>query len=193
MIELSLHILDIAENSTRAGAGKIEIDIDEDQDHDRLSLSIKDDGKGMDKNTLQNALDPFFTTKKVRQVGLGLPLLAEAARSARGHFSVLSKENKGTVVQADFQFSHIDRQPLGNMADTITALITGNPDVNFIYRHQCRDRHFTFDTRQIKKEIDDVPINHLDVLQFIRQHIEEGLREIGSEAEYPKSEKKEEG
>jgi len=193
MIELSLHILDIAENATRAGAGLVEIAVDEDGTHDRLSLEIRDDGRGMDAPTLAKALDPFFTTKTVRQVGLGLPLLAEAARVAGGHFSVDSKENEGTVVKVDFQRSHIDRQPLGNIADTVTTLITGNPDIDFIYRHRCGDRRFCLDTRQIKKEIDGLPINHLDVLQFIRRYLAERLEEIGSEALYTKSEKKEEG
>ncbi len=192
MIELSLHILDIAENATRAGAAAVEISIDEAPAEDRLVIEIKDDGKGMDKSTLAKALDPFFTTKGVRKVGLGLPLLEEAARTAGGRFSVASRENEGTVVTAEFRFSHIDRQPLGQMADTVTALITGNPGIDFFYRHRGPKGLFLLDTKEIKKEIDGLPINHLDVLQFIRQYMEEGLREIGSEAQHTNSEQKEE-
>ena len=182
MLELSLHVLDIAENSTRAGAKEVLISIKEDPNSDMLSLEVKDNGRGMNEEARMKALDPFFTTKKVRRVGLGLPMLAQAAERTGGRLILESEEGSGTRVVAEFRLGHLDRQPLGDIASTMVALIAGNADVDFVYRHQKGDRSFTLDTREIKEQIEDVPIGHVQVLQFIRKHIEEGLREIGAEA-----------
>ena len=182
MLELSLHILDVVENSTRAGAKTVNIDIIEDTTRDILSLEIRDNGSGMSEDVLKKAMDPFFTTKTVRNVGLGLPMLAQAAERTNGKFIIESKGGEGTRVAVEFKLSHIDRQPLGDIASTLVTLIAGNTDVDFIYRHKHNDREYILDTRDVKKEIDDVPINHVEVLNFIRDHIEEGLKEIGAEA-----------
>ncbi len=179
MLELSLHILDIAENSTRAGAKTVWIDIVEDQEKDRLTIEIRDDGEGMDQETLRKALDPFFTSKKVRRVGLGLPMLAEAAGRTGGRFEIKSTVGAGTQVRVEFRHSHIDRQPLGDIPGTFMALIAGNPQVNFEYRHRKGSGIFVLDTAEIRKELDGVPINHTDVLHFLRNMIREGLEEIG--------------
>jgi hypothetical protein len=181
MLELSLHILDIAENSIRAGAKLLQIIVTEDSASDVLTIQLIDDGAGMTVEELERVLDPFYTTKKVRRFGLGLPMLSNAAGTTGGSFDISSKPNIGTTVTAVFQRSHIDRQPLGNITDTLITLIAGKPDMDFLYRHNVDGRNFEFDTRIIKKEIDDVPINHVDVLRFIRQHIEEGLEDIGAE------------
>jgi len=180
MLELSLHILDIAENSTRAGAKTVSIDITEDEAKDRLIIEIKDDGEGMDPETLKKALDPFFTSKKVRRVGLGLPMLAEAAERTGGRFEIESAVSAGTRVRVEFRHSHIDRQPLGDIPGTFMTLIAGNPDVNFEYRYQKGSETFVVDTAEIRKELDGVPINHTEVLNFLRDRIREGLEEIGA-------------
>ena len=182
MLELSLHILDIVENSTRAGAKTVYITITEDTTRDILTLEIQDDGSGMSEDILKKVMDPFFTTKKVRNIGLGLPMLAQAAERTDGKFIIESKGGEGTRVAAEFKLDHIDRQPLGDIASTLVTLIAGNTDVDFIYRHQHNDRKYILDTRDVKREIDDVPINHVEVLNFIRGHIQEGLKEIGMEA-----------
>ena len=182
MLEISLHILDIVENSTRAGAKTVSIDIIEDTARDILSLEIRDDGSGMTEDILKKVIDPFFTTKTVRNVGLGLPMLAQAAERAEGRFIIESKGGEGTRVAADFKLSHIDRQPLGDIAGTLVTLIAGNEDIDLIYRHEHNGKIYIFDTREIKKEIEDIPINHVAVLNFIRNHIIEGLKEIGAEA-----------
>ncbi len=179
MLELSLHILDIVENSTRAGAKNVTIDVTEDEEADRFTLEIGDDGKGMDPETLKKALDPFYTSKKVRRVGLGLPMLAEAAERTGGFFQIASKAGEGTRVLAVFGYSHIDRQPLGDIAGTLTALVTGNPDVNMVYRHRKNGRFFVLDTAEVKRELGDVPINHVAVLGFLREEIRKGLENIG--------------
>lgn len=185
MLELALHILDIAENSVRAGAKTVWIDITENRREDRLRIKIRDDGSGMDPETLKRAMDPFYTSKKVRKVGLGLPMLAEAAERAGGGFTIESTEGVGTRVEVSFRLGHIDRQPLGDLAGALIALIVGNAGVDFICRHDCDGEVFTLDTREIRNEIDDIPMNHPEVLKFIRQHIMEGLSGIGTEANSP--------
>ncbi len=182
MLELSLHILDIVENSTRAGAKRVHIDIMEDTKRDLLSIEILDNGSGMSEDVLKKAMDPFFTTKTVRNVGLGLPMLSHAAEKTGGTFIIESKGEEGTRVLAEFKLSHIDRQPIGNMASTMVTLVVGNPDVDFIYRHRHNDREYILDTRVIKKEMGDLPLEHVKVLAFIREHVERGLKNIGTEA-----------
>ncbi|MCX5820288.1 MAG: ATP-binding protein [Deltaproteobacteria bacterium] len=182
MLELALHILDIAENSVRAGAKTVVIDITEDRMRDRLEIEIRDDGAGMNEATLKKAMDPFYTSKKVRRVGLGLPLLKEAAIRAGGSFTIDSQEGSGTRVSVGFRLSHIDRQPLGDLTGAFMVLIAGNADVDFVCRHECEGRVFTLDTREIRKEIGDIPLNHMEVLKFIRRYMMEGFNEIGTEA-----------
>ncbi len=182
MLTLANHILDIVENSTRAGAKLVEISIIEDAAADLLHLVIQDDGHGMNQEMQKKVLDPFYTTKTVRRVGLGLPLLKEAAERAEGTFLLNSVENQGTTVTATFKLHHLDRQPLGAIKSTILILIISNSEVDFFYKHRHNDRQFELDTREIRKEIEDIPINHPDIIEYIRGVVEEGLKEIGSEA-----------
>jgi hypothetical protein len=182
MLTLADHILDITENSVRAGAKLIEISIDEDSGQELLTLEIKDDGRGMNQDVLQKVLDPFYTTKTVRRVGLGLPLLRDAAERAGGKFQINSQENSGTTVRATFGLHHLDRQPLGAIINIIIILIISNSNVDFFYKHRHNDRRFEVDTREIRKEIEEIPLNHPDVIKYIRGVIEEGLREIEPEA-----------
>jgi hypothetical protein len=182
MLELSDHILDIAENSVRAGAKIIEIFVEEDSESDLLKIGISDDGCGIKQEEIEKVLDPFYTTKTVRRVGLGLPLLAGAAEAAGGRMSIESAEGKGTRLTVTFQIGHLDRQPMGDINKTLVALIAGNSDVDFYYKHICDKRLFELDTRLIRKEIEDVPINHPEVLKYIRSVIEEGLSIIKSKA-----------
>jgi anti-sigma regulatory factor (Ser/Thr protein kinase) len=182
MLELSLHILDITENAVRAQAQTVRITLTEEPEKDRLMLEICDDGKGMSEDELKRALDPFYTTKKVRRVGLGLPMLAQAAENTGGCLEIESEPGKGTTVTVVFRLRHIDRQPLGNMPGTLVTLIMGNPDIHFVYRHRRGRDVYVLDTDDIKREIGDVPLTHVEVLKFIRKDIEEGLKEINAEA-----------
>jgi anti-sigma regulatory factor (Ser/Thr protein kinase) len=179
MIEIALHVLDIAQNSTRAGARLIEITIEEDTAADLLSLEITDDGRGMDGAELKKALDPFYTTKKVRRVGLGLPMLVEAAERTGGSFEIESTVGRGTRVRATFGLSHVDRQPLGDMALTMISLIAGDPGADFVYTHRRDGQEFRFDTRDVKRELEDVPIHHAQVLTLIRSDITDRINELG--------------
>lgn len=182
MLTLADHILDIAENSVRAAATLIEISIEEDSQNDLLTIEIKDNGVGMSPDVLHKVMDPFYTTKTVRRVGLGLPLLRDAAYRAGGTFHLESQENSGTTVKATFGFHHLDRQPLGAIINTIIILIISNSQVDFFYKHRHNDRRFGMDTREIRREIEDVPINHPEIIKYIRGVLEEGLREIEPEA-----------
>ena len=181
LLELSHHILDIAENATRAGSKTVRITLTEDTHSDRLTLEVADDGRGMSAEERGRALDPFFTTKKVRRVGLGLPMLADAAQRTGGTFTLDSAPGRGTRLEASFGLCHLDRQPLGDVAASLVSLIAGNPDVDFVYRHRHDAAEYVLDTREIRQELDGVPMSHRDVLKLIRDNIVEGLEEIGSE------------
>lgn len=131
-----MHILDIVENSIAVSASKVEVTVIEDMKEDLLSVVIKDNGQGMSEKRLEKALDPFFTTKSVRRVGLGLPLLAQAARESGGEIEIVSKVGQGTRVRATFQHSHPDRKPLGDIPETMRVLRASHPDIEFVYKHQ---------------------------------------------------------
>ena len=171
MEDLSLHILDIAENSVAAKADRIEIRIVEDKEKDWLSIEIIDNGTGMDKDTIKKALDPFYTSKTVRRVGLGLSLLSESAKAANGKLTIESEKGKGTRVRAEFQFSHIDRKPLGDIDQTIITLVMGNPDIDFFYEIKKNNHTHRVDTRTIKTELKEIPIHSLDGIKLFREKL----------------------
>ena len=168
MEELSLHILDIVENSIRAGAEHIAISLEESSKADRVVLTITDDGKGMTKEQIEHANDPFTTTKKGKHVGLGIPLLEQAATQASGELTITKAPKKGLIVRATFRYGHIDRQPLGDMRTTMLTLITSYPDKDFYYRHKTDTNEFTFDTKEIKSQLDGIDITNPEVIKTLR-------------------------
>ena len=135
MQDISLHILDIVENSFAAGCTRIRIGILEDIPHDRLVVEIEDNGNGMDGDTLKLARDPFFTSKSGKKVGLGIPLLAQASREGGGTFAIESKKNEGTSIQATFVLSHPDTKPLGDVEGTVRMMQLTHPDIDFDYNY----------------------------------------------------------
>lgn len=175
MEDLSLHILDIAENSIAAGAKSLEISIREDASEDMLTIEIVDDGKGMSADELRKACNPFYTTRTTRKIGLGLALLDEAARAANGQMKIHSEPGTGTSVSATFQLSNIDRKPLGDIAETLVALITRTPEADIKYTHQRDGWKFVFDTRDVREILGELPINSPSPLAFIRKYISEHL------------------
>jgi len=146
MEDLSLHILDIAENAMRAGGKRLVIEIIENEGDDRLTIRIEDDGRGMDAQTLKEATNPFFTTKGGKKVGLGLSLFAQAARQTGGELTIESSEGVGTEVIAVFRPSHPDMKPIGDIAETMAILIAGNPAVRFVFDHKTAESHYHFDS-----------------------------------------------
>jgi len=178
--DLSLHVLDIAENSIRAGATVIEILIDEDIKNNLLSIKIKDNGRGINKKDLTKVLDPFYTTKKSKRIGLGLALLAQSAQEAMGKFNIVSKPGRGTNVRATFVYDHIDRKPLGDTGETVMALIGTHANrIDIVYTHKVNDRGFKIDTRSIKSVLDGVPIKNHKVMGFLRHKLQGELKKLG--------------
>ncbi len=178
MRELSLHILDIAQNSIVAEADEIRIAIIEDYINDRLAICIKDDGRGMDQETVKKVIDPFYTTRTTRKVGLGIPMFKQAAELCEGSFSITSSPGVGTDIVAEFRYSHIDRMPLGNMSDTLITIINSSAKIDLMYTHKIGNEKFTLSTKEIKKTLGELPINNLDVLIWLRDYIKENLTEM---------------
>ncbi len=175
MEDISLHILDIAENSVASGASLITISIDDKPAEDSFLITIEDNGRGMTREFAMNVLDPFSTTRTTRKVGLGLSFLAQSARETGGDVRIESVPDRGTVVSASFRPSHIDMKPLGNIADTIITLIAGNPGTHFVFSYRRDSRTYQLDTREICAALEGVPINAAQVLSAVRGDLMEGL------------------
>ncbi|MEW6350246.1 MAG: ATP-binding protein [Thermodesulfobacteriota bacterium] len=182
MEDISLHILDVAENGITAGASLIKIAIEEDTREDLLKIRVEDNGKGMDEEFLAKVLDPFVTTRTTRKVGLGLSLFRQSAQEAEGDLYVESRTGKGTTVSVIMSHSHIDRKPMGNMAETLVTLIEGNPDVDFAYSHVRDGRQYDLDTRTIRAELEEIPLNDPQVIGLIRDDIVTGIAELDAQA-----------
>jgi len=178
VLELSLHILDVLENAVEAGATRVGLRIEEDLEADRLTIEIIDNGKGMDEETLARVLDPFFTTRRTRHVGLGLPLFAAAAERCNGALHVESQVGQGMRVVVTFQHSHIDRAPLGDVKGTLLAfLMTGRP-IDLHYVHRMDGRTFEFDTAELRAELGDMPLTLPAVRRWLGEFIGEGEGEL---------------
>ena len=180
MLELSLHILDIVNNSIKANATRIEIEIVEDIVSNLLSISISDNGCGMDEEFLKNVTDPFKTTRLTRKVGMGLSLFQAAAEATGGELRIASEKNVGTKVVATFTHDHIDRQPIGDIKETIISMMFGNESIDYIYHHIKNGKEFIFDTTEIKDILGDFSLKNSEVISWIKGYIEEGLNKINS-------------
>lgn len=178
MNELSLHILDIVQNSLKANAKLVEIIINEDTVQDLYTITIIDDGHGMDELTLSEVADPFFTTRTTRKVGMGVSLFKMACEMAEGSFKIESEVNKGTTIIATFKNSHIDRAPLGDIEETISILILNEKQIDIYYKHTVNQNDYVFDTREIKKVLDGIPFTNYDVMLWIKNNIKDGIDNI---------------
>ena len=179
MKDLSLHILDIVQNSIRAGAKLIGIEICELPEEDQLSICITDDGSGMDREQVQRAIDPFYTSRTTRKVGLGLSLFKQNAEMTGGSFTIESELGKGTKVTTNFGLKHLDRPIIGDLAGTLLLIISdAQSKSDYVFKHQTPDGTFEFDTRQIRQMLENVPINHPEVRSFLKEMIQENLEQI---------------
>jgi hypothetical protein len=176
--ELSLHILDIVENSIEAGATKIEIQINESTARNELTIAVTDNGRGMDQETLKRVSDPFFTTRTTRHVGLGIPLLKAAAERCNGRLLITSQPGQGTRVMAEFECNHIDRAPLGDMRSTLLSVILSNKHCAIQYLHRVDAREFAFDTQEMRQLLGDVPLDHPRVREWLDDFLAEGYHEL---------------
>lgn len=178
MRELSLNVLDIAQNSISAGASLIEIEITASSKKNELTIGIFDNGKGMTSAQLQNVQDPFFTTRTTRKVGMGIPLFKLAAEQTGGYLNIESEVGKGTRVTAFFKTDSIDFTPLGDIESTIIMLITMNTDRNFIYRLTVDEKNFTLSTIELNDILGGVPLNEPSVMQWIKEYLHEQTQTI---------------
>ena len=177
MKELSLNILDIAENSVRAGANLTSITINEDDEV--IKVTISDDGCGMTEEVLRNVTDPFCTTRTTRKVGLGIPLLKLAAEQTGGEVTIVSRheseypDTHGTTTSATFFKNHIDMTPLGDISATVVTLIQCNPHIDFLFTHHFGGKTVSLDTRELREVLGDVPLNTLEVIMWIKENLNE--------------------
>lgn len=179
MRELSQHITDLIENSVRAGAHRVEVVVVEDLSADNLTVRVTDDGSGMSSEVIARVIDPFFTSRTCRKVGLGLSLLAAATERCEGSMVIASEPGKGTTVTACFRHSHIDRPFLGDMQSTLLAALVGHREIDFFYNYNANGRRFELDGAAIKRELDGIPIAHPSVLRWLERFLSDGLSEVG--------------
>ncbi len=183
MRELSLNVMDVAQNSVRAEADLVRITVEESDKEDRLTIVIADNGCGMTEDQVRQVIDPFFTTRTTRKVGLGVPLFKLSAEQTGGSFDIQSKVGEGTTTTASYVKSHVDMTPLGDINSTVKILIQCNPQIDFIFTHSADKGSFTLDTRELREVLGDVSLDTPDVLEWIGQYLEENTQNIYGGAE----------
>ena len=160
------------------------ITVCEDLAADRLSVSVADDGRGMPPEVVAQVTDPFYTSRTTRRVGLGIPLLKEAAEACQGGLQVVSQVGQGTLISADFQHSHIDRMPLGDLASTLLNLLTAHPEIHWIFSYsrqqpgEAEPYRFDFDDAPLKEVLDGLSLTHPHVLTYLSETLEAGLQGV---------------
>lgn len=184
MPEISLNILDVAENSVRAEASLVEITVSVQPEEDTLTVVIRDDGCGMTKEQAARVQDPFFTTRTTRKVGLGVPFFKQAAESTGGSFRIDSEKGKGTTVKAVFGLSHIDRMPLGDISATVQTLIVFNEHIDFRYTYEYEAKSFVLDTREMREMLGEgISFSEPEVSAFIKDYLEKNKEETDGGAD----------
>ncbi len=175
--DLSLHILDIAENGVNAGAGRVSVEID--HQGDLLKLTVSDNGRGMNEETVKSVTNPFYTTRTERRVGLGLPFLKQLAELCEGDFSIASAPGKGTVVRASFMMSSVDAPPMGDIPSTLFTLFLGYPDVTWEYIHRRDDGEFILNSVELKEALGGGnPFADPSLSGAIKEFIETNISEL---------------
>ena len=178
MQDLAAHIMDIAQNSVRAGARRVEIAVVARAEEDTLTVRVTDDGKGMSAETLARVTDPFFTSRTTRRVGLGIPLLKQNAERTGGRFSIRSREGAGTTVEAVFGLRDWDRPPLGDAGGTVALLASANPGMEVVFRMEGPGGRYVFDTREIREVLGDVPLNDPEVTRALVEMARENVKDL---------------
>lgn len=176
MKELSLNILDVAKNSVTAGATKIEILVEETPE--QLAITITDNGCGMTPEFVKRVTDPFITTRTTRKVGMGLPLMKMEAQMSGGDLSIESQVGKGTTVKSWFDPRNIDMPPLGDLTSSVTTLIQGSPDIDFIFTHRTPAGEYTLDTGEIRQIMGDIPLSEPEVIAWLTDYLRENESNI---------------
>ncbi len=184
MVELSLHVLDIIQNSVEAGARTVRVSVRESVDENAIHLTIEDDGKGMDPDLMVKVSDPFFTTRTTRKVGLGIPLLKQIAEASGGDLKISSQIGKRTMVSVRFRRDHVDRPPLGDMAVTVAVALATNPGIRFVYEHQGPAGEFVFDSMGVQRVLGDVPVTDPAVVQWVKQYLRDRIEQAQGGASF---------
>ena len=178
MKDLSMHIMDILQNSTRAGASEVTLEVLEDAAADTLTIRFIDNGCGMDAETVQKVINPFFTTRTTRKVGLGLPLLKQNTEQTGGSLDIQSEKGKGTTVTAVFGRSHLDRPPMGDLAGTVVLTASAYPNIRFIFHYHNTDTDYVFDTDEVNEALDGISIQEPEVIQYLKEMIQENIGNV---------------
>lgn len=178
MKDLSLHILDIAQNSITAKATLIQIAIVEDTVADTYTITITDNGYGIPPDMLARVTDPYTTSRTTRKVGLGIPLFKQNAERTGGGLTITSEVGKGTVLTAVFVHSNIDRPVLGDIAGVVVILVSANPSIDFVYTHVVNQQSYVFDTREVREALDGIPLNEPSVIPLLKEMIAANLEEL---------------
>jgi hypothetical protein len=175
MNDLAMHILDIVQNSISAGASNIWIEVLVSIARDLLSISVKDDGKGMTPEMVAKVTDPYCTTRTTRKVGLGLPLLRQGAEQAGGSLSIDSTVGVGTTVKAEYGLSHIDRPPMGDLANAYVLLLGANPDINIVLHYTTDEEDFSISTKELDEALDGLPLNDPQVMKLVYEMVSSNI------------------
>lgn len=178
MKDLSLHIMDIIQNSIEAGAALITLIIREDILANRMEIAIEDNGRGMTAEILERVADPYYTSRKTRKVGMGIPLFRQTAQQSGGDLMIESQPGKGTKVVTSLQHDHIDRPVLGDIAGVVSLIAGSNPEKDFIYKHHVNGNEYIFDTREVKEALEGMPISELPVIKYLKEMIRENLNSL---------------
>lgn len=178
MKDISLHVLDIVQNSISAKATLIEVAIKDLDQKNEYTVTIKDNGKGIPPDILETITDPWTTTRRTRKVGLGIPLFKQNAELTGGTFQITSEINKGTQLCAQFINDHIDRLPSGDLSGVYLMLVTANPKLEFVFSHQTDCGEFVFDTREVKQILGDVSLNESSIRTFLKEMLQENIQEL---------------
>lgn len=176
MQDLSTHILDIVENSVSAGADKIGVTIQEDVANDLFLIRISDNGPGMDRETAERVADPFYTTRTTRRVGLGIPFLVQAAWECNGDVTIETEMGKGTTITATFQYSHIDRKPIGDLERTLTVLIASFPDISLTFEYVKQGHSYVLDTGKIA--LRGIPAHSPEAIRNLKSCVKKWLHNV---------------
>lgn len=178
MRELSLNILDIAQNSVAAGSPVTTITVEESTVEKTLVITISDTGKGMTEEQLKNVTDPFFTTRTTRRVGMGIPLFKMAAEQTGGSFEITSTLGRGTKTMAVFKTDSVDFTPLGDVAGTAATLVSMNESLDFVFKFVKDKNEFVFSSAEVKKLLDGVPLSTPSVVNWITEYIKENTEAL---------------
>ena len=181
MTELSLNILDIAENSVKAGASLIEITVSVMSADNLLEITIRDNGCGMSEEQVKKVIDPFYTTRTTRKVGLGVPFFKESAEAAGGSFFIESEVGVGTTVKASYELDNIDRMPMGDLTATIHTLVTMHEDIDFLFTYKVDENEFVLDTGELKEILGGISFKEYEVSNYIKEYLKENITSVTGE------------